>query len=152
MKVTGDKELVANLRALARGIPPSVIDRSATAAMKPMTDDAVAAARAHRQPGRRPNGGHLDEGIAFKKTKGGSRRNRSYVLGAMNRARNILHLLEFGVAPHVQPIRLKGGVHPGHQAFPIMRPAFDANSDGVAQTFGDGIIDYIESAASRMKK
>jgi hypothetical protein len=152
MRVTGDKELVANLRALAKGIPAGVIDKAAAKAMKPMTDEAVSIARAHRQPGPRPKGGHLDEGIAFRKSKKQTSKKRSYALGAIGRARKILTLLEFGVAPHVQPIRLHGGVHPGHQAFPIMRPAYDSHSDEVPREFGVDIGQYLQSRISKMKK
>jgi HK97 gp10 family phage protein len=151
-RVTGDKELIANLRLLAKGIPVRVIDSSAKSAMKPMTDEAKQNARMHRQPGRRPKGGHLDEGIAFRKAKQQTRRRRSYVLGAMNRARRILHLVEFGTMRHWQPNRFGGIWHPGARPYPIMRPAFDNHSDEVSKIFGTDIYAYLQSVISKMKK
>lgn len=144
MGVKGDRELAAALRILGRGLPPSVIDRSAEVASKPMLDDAVARARKHRQPGRRPRGGHLDEGIVFRRKKKQSRGRRSFVMGAINRALRILHLVEFGTRPHFQPRRFGGIMHPGARPFPIMRPAMDAHGERIPENFGREVWKHIE--------
>lgn len=50
-------------------------------------------------------------------------------------------LLEFGTAPHYQPQR--GQMHPGAQAFPHMRPAFDTTKGLVVATLGRALIGAI---------
>lgn len=152
MRVTGDKELAAALRALGRGLPGSAIDSAMRNSADPMLTDAVTRARTHRQPGRRPAGGHVDEGIVFRKAKRGSRRRREYVIGAVNRARYILHLLEWGTAAHWQPRRFGGIMHPGARPFPIMRPAYDTHSPKVPELFAREIWKHVALMAAGLNK
>lgn len=139
MRVTGDKELVAALKVLGRGLPNSAVDRSMKNAAAPMLKDAVARARKHRQPGRRPKGGHLDEGLVFRRRKESTRHFRRFVIGATNRARKIAHLVEHGTAPHWQPRRFGGIMHPGARPFPFMRPAYDSHAHDITELFGRDI-------------
>lgn len=150
--VTGDKELVAALRVLGRGMPASTIDRAATRASKPMVDDAVQRARSHRQPGRRPKGGHIDETIKFLRRKESSRKHRQFVFGATGPRKSILTWLEFGTLPHFQPRRFGGIFHPGARRFPVLRPAFDAHSDGVTENFGREYLKELTRMIGRLRK
>ncbi len=136
MKVTGDKAVAEALRMMGRGVPAAIINKAMKDAAAPMHADAVATARLHRQPGRRPAKGHLDENIAFKqvKTKGKSRKTTSFAIGGVGRGRQLLHLLEFGTKPHWQPRRQS--LHPGARRFPIMRPSYEAHSETVPRQFG----------------
>jgi hypothetical protein len=136
---------------MAKGVPNSAIDKSAREAFQPITDEAVSLAKGHRQP-RRPKGGHIDENIKFLRRKDSTRRVRNFVLGAVGKRKSILTWLEFGVAPHVQPIRLRGGIHPGHRPFPIMRPAYDAHSQEVTERFGREIWKYVAAMALTINK
>lgn len=151
MNVSGDKELIAALQLLARGVPGPMIDKAAAAAAQPMLNSATEVARTHRQKGRRPKGGHLDEGIAFRKA--GSRgRVRTYLIGGVNRARRLMHLLEFGTAPHFQPRRFGGIFHPGARKFPFMRPALDQHGGEVPQLFGRAIWNDIRLLIAALPK
>lgn len=152
MRVTGDKELALALRALGKGLPGTSIDSAMKSAADPMLTDAISRARIHRQPGRRPKGGHLDEGIVFRKKKGATRRRRDYVIGGIKRARYLMSFLEFGTAPHFQPRRFGGIMHPGARPFPFMRPAFDAHSDDITGRFGHEIWRHIALMAVAFNK
>jgi hypothetical protein len=83
--VTGDKELVAALRELAKGPTVREIDQAAAVAMAPMLDKTKSRFRALRnyagkwsnfftQPSGNPPGGHVDEGIVFRKSGNKGRR------------------------------------------------------------------------------
>lgn len=152
MRVTGDKELVQALRALGKGLPVSAIDSSMTAASKPMLDEAVENARAHRQSGARPKGGHVDEGLVFRKRRESTSKRRNYVIGAVNRARYILHLLEFGTRPHWQPRRFGGIMHPGARPFPVIRPSYENHADKTIERFGKEIWRHVMMAVARNNK
>lgn len=151
--VTGDKELRVALRMLGQGLRPTDIDRAMAVASSPMTKEAKERARKHRQPGKRPKGGHLDEGIVFLRDRSkNSRRSREYVIGAINRARWLIHLVEFGTARHFQPRRFGGIWHPGARPFPFMRPAYDNNADDVLPLFGREIWKRVSEIAQSVPK
>lgn len=160
--VTGDKELIAALRELAKGPTPAELDSAANQAMSPMLAKAKARFKAARnyvgkwigfpQPSVPRVGGHVDEGLVFRKsgTQGGSK--RYYRLGATRRARFLLHLLEFGTSPHWQP-RFRGGWwHPGAKAHPSLIPSYDEEKGVVPERFGRIIAQFMASKISKLKK
>lgn len=149
--VTGDKELVAALRVLGRGLPSSTIDRAAVKSSAPMVADAVERAKKHRQQ-RRPKGGHIDENIKFLRRKTSTKKKRSFVFGATGKRKSILTWLEYGTAAHWQPRRFGGILHPGARRFPVLRPAFDSHADNINESFGREIISQIEALIRRLPK
>lgn len=160
--VTGDKELAAALRELAKGPSPQEIDAAAISSMQPMLSKTKARFRRTRDfAGKYPgfpdpkvprNGGHIDEGIVVRKNKVTSKGKRSYRLGATRRSRFLLHLVEFGTAPHFQP-RFRGGwQHPGARATPVLIPTFDEEKSAVPAAFGQKIWTSMSAKISRLKK
>lgn len=159
--VTGDKELVAALRELSKGPTEAEIDRAAISAMNPMLTKTVEKLKKSRNyAGKYPNfpqpkvprsGGHVDQGIVVRKGKS-SRTKKVYRLGATRRARYLLHLLEFGTAPHFQP-NFKGGfMHPGARAEPVLIPTFDEERGRVPKAFGQHIWSAMSAKIGRLKK
>lgn len=59
------------------------------------------------------------------------------------------HLVEFGTAPHWQPNRFGGIMHPGARPYPFMRPAHDETKDQVIETFAKDTIAEVRRAAER---
>lgn len=51
------------------------------------------------------------------------------------------HLLEFGTAPHWQPLRQR--MHPGAQPFPHWRPAFETTKGQVVARLGRSLVSAI---------
>ncbi|WPE19960.1 hypothetical protein [Shinella zoogloeoides] len=160
--VTGDKELVANLRELAKGFTPAEIDAAATQSLRPMlakTKNRLKKARnfvgkypGFPQPKVPRSGGHVDEGIVVRKQRVQRKNKRSYRLGATRRSRYLLHLVEFGTAPHFQPNFRGGWQHPGARAHPSLIPSFDEEASKVPGTFGRLIWSTMAKKISRMKK
>ena len=159
--ITGSKEVVAALRELAQGIDVAAIDRAATQALEPMLESTAEKLRANRNyagkyPGfpdpRTPRkGGYIDKGLVIRKD-GGNKMKRSYRLGVKGRARYVIHLLEFGTAPHFQP-NFKGGfAHPGATAKPSMTPAFEEHKDDVPTRFGQAIWLSLSAKAAQLNR
>lgn len=160
--VTGDKELVAALRELAKGPSSQEIDEAAVSSMQPMlqktrqrfrrTRDFVGKYPGFPQPKVPRSGGHIDQGIVVRKLKASTNKKRSYRLGATRRSRYLLHLVEFGTAPHFQP-RFRGGwLHPGARAQPILIPTFDEERGKVPAAFGRKIWSSMAAKISKLKK
>jgi hypothetical protein len=124
--VSGQQEVIAALRALSKTIDGPMIDEAGVDALEPMKDSTVQRIRVNRNfAGKYPGfpnpksprrGGHIDQGVVIRKEKGGKEK-RSFKITATRRSRYLIHLLEFGTAPHFQP-NFKGGfMHPGARAF-----------------------------------
>lgn len=151
--VTGDKELVQALRILGRGLRATDLDRAMTVAARPMLNEAKERAKKHRQPGKRPKGGHLDEGLVFIRDRSkNSSKTREFVIGGINRARYLIPWLERGTARHWQPRRFGGIWHPGARPFPFMRPAFDGNDEKVLPLFSNEIWKRVQQIAMTLPK
>lgn len=157
--VTGSREVVAALRELATGVDIVAIDAAATQALQPMLEATVNKMRANRNfPGKYPGfpdpatprkGGFVDKNVVIQKD-GGSKTKRSYRIGAKGRARYLIHLLEFGTAPHFQP-NFKGGfAHPGAAPRPAMVPSFEEYKDDVPSRFGRAIWLSLAAKAAQM--
>jgi hypothetical protein len=162
--VTGDKELVAALRELAKGPTAAEVDSAAIEAMQPMLQKTRTRVKNNRnyvgkwlpktfwtQPRVPRRGGHVDEGIVVRKIRVAGQK-RAYRLGATRRSRYLLHLLEFGTAPHFQPNFHGGFMHPGARAFPALLPSFDEERRNVPPTFGRLIWSKMSAKMGRMKK
>lgn len=155
--VSGDRQIIAALRKLSKGPGAREIDTAATRAMNPMRDDARKRLAAHRNyaskypayfPKQRgPFGKHIDKGIVVRKDGKQSVGRRSYKLGGIGRAKSLLHLLEFGTAPHFQPSLLGGWMHPGSTPRPSMVPAYEHGKNGVIDSMSDDILDWAEREA-----
>lgn len=160
--VTGDKELIANLRELAKGPSAADVDRAATQSLQPMlkkTRDRLKSARdfvgkypGFPQPKVPRSGGHVDEGIVIRKSRVSSKAKRAYKLGATRRARFLLHLVEYGSQSHWQPVFRGGFQHPGARPHPSLTPSFDEESNKVPRTFGSLLWTNMAKKISRMKK
>ena len=53
------------------------------------------------------------------------------------------HLVEFGTAPHWQPNRGGGQMHPGAQAKPFLRPAYEATKDEIVRQTGEAVLNSV---------
>ena len=149
-KVRGQHELAATLRQLAKSPKASSVDKAMRLALDPLLKSVEMNARAHRQPGPRPKGGHLDEGFKVV-TKGGRGSNREARLGAATpRAIRIAHLVELGTAPHFQPRRRGGILHPGARPRRFMTRAFEDGQDKVLEDFEEFIWRLIGEEIAKM--
>lgn len=159
--VFGDRELVMALRELGKGLAPSEIDHAAIRSLDPMLADAKARLKVNRnfagkypgfpQPKSPRKGGHVDQGIVVRKHDA-SKTRRAYRLGATKRSRYLLHLLEYGTAPHWQPNFRGGWMHPGAQAKPTITPAFEAHKDNVPAAVARHVIESLTAKARRLGK
>lgn len=60
------------------------------------------------------------------------------------------HLVEYGTAPHWQPNRFGGIMHPGARPKPWLRPALDSSTEAAAKAYFTLIAAEIEAAARRV--
>lgn len=60
------------------------------------------------------------------------------------------HLVEYGTAPHWQPNRFGGIMHPGARPKPWLRPALDHSTQDAAKAYFTSIAQEIEAAARRV--
>ena len=155
--IRGDRELIAALKNLASGVAVSDIDRAASTALKPMLNKTKSSLKANRnfkgkypgfpQPKSPRKGGHVDQGVIVRRDSTSNKTKRSYKLGATKRARHLLHLVEFGTAPHYQPNFRGGFMHPGATPKPALTPAYEEHKDDVIQSFSDEIVESLERRA-----
>ncbi|CDX26647.1 hypothetical protein MPL3356_60480 [Mesorhizobium plurifarium] len=143
-KLTGDVQLRANMRRAAGIYDGRAMDEDMEAALEPMRRETERNAAALRnfagkypdffpQPSGSPPGGHVDENVVSVKVSGTAKR-RTWWVSFKRRARTIVHLLEFGTAPHFQKNFRGGFFHPGSRAHPFFRPAFDSKHGEVIAT------------------
>lgn len=124
--VSGDREIIENLRRLQMSVGGRQLDTMSREALEPMKERTEQNAKRHRQP-QTKNGQHLDQSVRIAKHEARGRNYREYWIAFAGRGRRIAHLVEFGTRPHAQPIR--GIMHPGARAFPFFRPAFEATKE-----------------------
>lgn len=145
-KVTGYRETAAAIRKLAR-FPRGVVGKASQKALRPMVAQARANLRANAHHSRYGKG-VLARSLRVKMLKSTSSMTQ-YVVAPSGRGIGRAHLIEFGVAPHFQPKR--GRMHPGHQAWPFLTPAFEQKADDafriMAQEIGTGMIRYAAQVA-----
>lgn len=160
--VTGHTEIIAVLRELGKGPSPQELDAAALVSMTPMLEKTKARLRSVRDyEGKYPGfpqprvprvGGHVDQGVVMRKQKATSKTKRSYRLGATKRSRYLLHLVEFGTAPHFQPNFRGGWMHPGARAQPILIPTFDEEKSSVPTVFAQRLAASMQAKIARLAK
>lgn len=160
--LTGDVQLRQNMRRAAGIYDGKAMDVDMEIALEPMrreTERNAAQLRNYAgkypdffpQPNSSPPGGHVDENVVSARVAGTAKR-RTWWVSFKDRARTIVHLLEFGTAPHFQPNFKKGGFqHPGAKAHPFFRPAFEAKKGEVVETLRRRAWLRLTSAIARRK-
>lgn len=155
--VRGDKEIIANIRRAMNSVGGRELDRNIGQSMAPMKEQTQENAKALRnfvgkypdffpQPTKARRGGHLDEGVRVAKHDSRGMFYREFWLAFGKRSRKIAHLVEFGTLPHFQP-NFKGGFHhPGAEAHPFARPAFEATKEEVVDEFGRNLWSQISGS------
>lgn len=144
--LSGDKALIRTIGAVQQDYRLRV-DPIAMEALEPMREEVQILARFRRQPGNRPPGGHLDEGIVKRKISGGSGAVRVFWISLANRARLIGHLVEFGTAPHFQPRRNR--MHPGARPFPFFTPGYESEKNNVVRKISELTWRALNAAAAK---
>lgn len=142
--VKGDAQIIANIRRAQRSIGGKFLDDTLKASLEPMRQQTEINARERRQVGYNPPGGHLDEGVVVRKTDSVGLYNRVYWVSFAKRARKIAHLVEFGTAPHYQPLRRM--MHPGAQPYPFFRPAYESTKRQVVDEVGTQVWNRINGS------
>lgn len=143
--VRGDREVVRAMRAMKSETTRS-LDPVMKSSLEPLRSTAAKNARALRQPGKSPAGGHLDQGVVTRKISG-STNLRVFWVGLINRARGIGHLVEFGTAPHWQPKRKR--MHPGAKPHPWFTPAYVATKAEIISDLTRQTLKAVYAAAHR---
>lgn len=141
--VRGDRQIQANMRRITRSVQGSFISKTVREEFQPMKEATESNARALRQVGYNPRGGHLDEGVVVAQVEK-SPLHVEFWLTFRRRARKIAHLVEFGTAPHYQPRR--GILHPGARPKPFFRPAYESTKDEVIEGVGRRVWAKISSS------
>lgn len=147
--VTGDKDVIRAMRAMPAAVATRQLDVLCKESLEPLRMRTKQNALPLRQPGRRPKGGHLDEGVVVRKRRG-TRYKRNFWVAFGARARKIAHLVNFGTAPHWQPRR--GIMHPGARAKPFFTSAYEQEKDNVVDDFSRGAWSIIRAAVVRLAK
>lgn len=135
MPVVGYQQVAANLRAMGNAVTPAVRKRARQKALKPIQKTAI------DRLGQ-SNNVETRALITSVIVTEGDRKNESIVgikrgrRGRMNRNPvRYAHLVEYGTAPHWQPNRFGGIMHPGARPFPFMRPALEVNRDDAVKAY-----------------
>jgi hypothetical protein len=135
MGVRGDREVAAKIRRFATAVSPAVRKRARQKALKSVESDAKTFLTAN---------GSVETAALFSAltTTDDTKPNTSVVgvkrgrRGSKNRLpARTAHLVEFGTAPHWQPNRFGGIMHPGARPKPFMRPAFEANRTEIPKAY-----------------
>jgi HK97 gp10 family phage protein len=123
--VSGLSDLQKLLNTLPAKIEKNVMRGALRAGMKPVAIDARANAP-------------KDTGLMAKDLKISTRASRGEItvkLKATGKHAHIAHFAEYGVKPH----KIGGGMHPGYDGNPFMRPALDQNAAEVLVAAGNYI-------------
>lgn len=130
--VRGDREIIQNMRRAYNSVGGRTLDGIMSESLEPLETATEQNARRLRQIGYNPPGGHLDQGVVIAKREAKGALFRVYWVSFRKRARRIAHLVEFGTAPHWQPLRRI--MHPGARPKPFFRPAFESTKRIVVDT------------------
>lgn len=166
MKLTGAAEIVQRLEGLESVTREKILRKAITTAIKPIEQHAKALAPVSHDPKLVPGLLRRSIGSIIKTYKNsglvvgivGPRTGYRTQLGERSRGRsagkayyqdpaNYAHLVEFGVSAHAYKTR--AGSHPGHRAFPFMRPAWDTGQKAAAATIARIISQGLHAAASK---
>lgn len=153
IKVEGLKELDRALQDMAK----STAKRTVRRAMEKSLEPVAAAARANA-PRSKGKGKHIVDSIAVSsklvkaqaKEARGDRESRHLMLMYVGPKEPHAHLVEFGTGPryHKSSGKSVGSMPPS----PFMRPAWDANSQGVLDSLAADLKAEIEKTLARASK
>lgn len=148
-EVRGAKELASAMRALGKS--PSAAGRR-----RARTEAGKVIAKAYKANLVLQDfvvTGALHESIGVAEDE--RRRNRTLVGSRAGRFKKMVpskysHFPEFGTAPHYQPNRFGGIMHPGARPKPALRPALDQNIQEAAREYFKEVAADIERAVLRI--
>lgn len=148
--LSGDRALVGALRGI-EAVTSTGLDGVARDALEPIRAQTSTNFRRYRRVTKTiPKGGHLDQGVVIRKTRGTGKVFREFWVSLTKRARSIGHLVELGTAPHWQPLRKR--MHPGARPHPGMAPAFEEKKSETVALVGSGTWALIQRAALAVGK
>jgi HK97 gp10 family phage protein len=147
--VRGASELAAAFRALGRNPTAAARRKSRQAAGRVISE----AAKANLVANDSVVTGALVQSMGVGEDE--RRQNRTLVgprAGKFKKMRpaSYAHFVEFGTAPHWQPNRFGGIMHPGARPKPFLRPAFEQHVTDAAQAYFLAMKGEIEQAAARI--
>jgi HK97 gp10 family phage protein len=148
--VTGGTQLAAAFRQLGRNPTLAARRKARQAAGKVIAE----AAKLQLEANDSIRTGALRQSLRVAEDEG--KRNRTLV-GVANghfaknqKPSSYSHLVEFGTAPHWQPNRFGGIMHPGARPKPFLRPAYEQNIEAAAGAYFLVMKGEIEAAAKRI--
>jgi hypothetical protein len=140
-EVRGVRETSAALRALASGFTPRMLDEVREEALQPMQ-------RSVREffvlNGSYKTGAIPDEFVIVKSGQ------NEHTLGCTGIAAKLMHIIEFGAAPHEQPRR--GTWHPGSEPKPAFRPAYEETAQLTMETAARALSIHLERIAVALRR
>lgn len=146
-KMTGAREIQRNFRAMQASLN-TPMNEASRKALRPTLRQAKDNLKAN---GNVETGALLST-LSILRDREAPKDKPTYLVGpnsSKSPAYREAYLIEFGVEPH----RVGDSIHPGHQAWPFMRPSFEATKDEVIAGWGREIGPAIEKwAAKRVKK
>lgn len=130
MPISGDKEVAALLRRIARTPTSAQAKQARGKALQPIIDEA----RANLARQRSVVTGALARSLGV-----GQKDKNTTAAGPLKGKKHasVGHLVEFGTRPHYQPRRRQ--YHPGARSKPFMRPAFEHHKIHVMEILADEI-------------
>lgn len=150
IRVSGFKELEANLKALPLRLARNVVARATYAGAVVVRDAARKNAPVKT--------GKLRKSIRIKKKR--SRRGSTEVIYTVFPKEYYGHIVEKGSGPHIIKVKTKKALgkygkfglivkHPGAKAKPFLRPAFDDNIPRIIDAMQAKLVQGIEREANR---
>lgn len=117
--VRGGRQLASKLKNIGRAAA-SVSERRAArqAAIEPIMQDAALNLMAN---------GSVETGLLIKGLAIKPRNRNEDRFGQRGKHSSVAHLVEYGTAPHWQPNRFGGVMHPGARPKPFVQPAYQSN-------------------------
>ena len=137
--VYGAKGVSAAFREMAKLIGRPV-DAASRKALRPILNAAKA---------NTPHAS-VKKALVLKKDRKAPKTQPTHLVGGdpKNPDYRLLHLLEFGVAPH----KIGGIDHPGHAAQPFATPAYEQHGTEAIKIFGRELGPEVEKQAARLAK
>jgi len=146
-RVTGGSQLRGSLRQISSGLTVP-INEASRKALQP----TLKAAKRNLKANGSVESGELLKLLTIRKDPDTGKDKPRHVVGpaTTNPAYREAHLVEFGTAPHFQPELHR--LHPGAQAKPFLRPAFEETKGEAIKRFGESIGPAIEKRAARLER
>ena len=141
--VQGFQGLQRALREVAKHPTPAERKRARRVALQPIVDEARETLIAN---------GSVESG-KLSKALGVADENADLSTAGPVRGKphaNVAHLVEFGTAPHFQPNRFGGIMHPGARPKPFLRPAFETMKEEVVRKTAEEVLKDIAKAVDRV--